>query len=269
MKKIFTLIALVSALPLVSRAQFISMNVPREEAPEFDLGPGLGSDLPSLTHLESLNDLIHEVPRVSWRWDRSVAELSAMQELAYLHERDMRGEGLPSVLQEGFSQNYTDILQALVDDRISEDCGRELMAAHRCLLQNVRQYFTQSRPFFGGIPNADRDKPFIEASAVRIAQLQGRLISMTPMVNPAEAPCDLRTPLLNGHQAWVEELLVWSCHCRRLSGGDIQTIRNRLHWLERAERSYKCDGRLTKYERDQLHFRLIELQRVVVESIRD
>lgn len=249
---------------------------PPGDAEEFTLSDhGLGSELPSLTHLETLNDLVHEVPRVSWRWDRALAELSAVQELAYLHERQMRGEGLPDELREGFSDHYSDILRALVEERVTEAAGRELLCAHRLLLQNARTYFTQSRPVFGAPPNArlaanaSRDQPFVQATAARLKQAQARLVLLS-QPGPGPVPVsDVRTPLLNGHQAWVEELLAWSCHCRSLSGGDIQIIRNRLHRLENAERSYKSDGRLTKYEREQLHRRLIELQRAVVEAIRD
>lgn len=58
----------------------------------------------SQSHANTLNDLLREIPLVVTSWDSQIRRLSAIQEQLYLHERRMRGEGLPPKWRRSFQK---------------------------------------------------------------------------------------------------------------------------------------------------------------------
>ncbi len=210
-----------------------------------------------LTNQLTLNDLIRELPVLSRQKEKSLAEQGAVQELVLLHERKMRGEGLPDLYQAAFSANYSTILEALIDGRIDEASGRQLLQAHRLLLDSVTCW--QAKP--------NRDEAEGEDLLRRLSLTTQQLVDLDKEMGPV--PIEVQTPLINGHQAWIEELLVWGCHCRFLSRGEIGHLRVLASRLERFEGYYKKDGRLTMSERERLHERLIELHRDLIAAVQD
>jgi hypothetical protein len=97
----------------------------------------------SRTNENTLNDLIRELPAISPSWEDQLRKLSAIQEQLYLHERKMRGEGLPFEMAAMFSANYSAILTALVEDRITAEYGREMLSIHRQMLERTRDWLTK------------------------------------------------------------------------------------------------------------------------------
>ncbi len=207
------------------------------------------------TQENTLNDLIRELPLLSYSREAELRRLSAIQELLYLHELKMRGEGLPPELAAAFSSNYSAIIAALVDDRINDEFGRELLSIHRQLLERTHHWLVKPVPdeHFGGevIENIRYFQADLEAKA-------------SPRL---EVPASVRTPVINGYQVWVGELLAWGCECGNLSPGDLGRIRVKADELERFEGYYKKDGVLQPYEREQLHGRFLKLTRETIDLL--
>ena len=82
-----------------------------------------------------------------------------------------------------------------------------------------------------------------------------------------EVPISTRTPLINGYQVWVGELLAWGCEGGGLTVGQRTRIQVSLDQLEYFERVYKKDGRLLPTERDNLHGRLLSLTSRTMEQL--
>jgi hypothetical protein len=184
-----------------------------------------------------------------------VSILSSVQEQVILYERRMRGSDLPEIFQAHLSGNYTAILNALIEDRITEEYGRYLLDIHRQLVDLAYQWASRRNPdeFYG--------KMLIEG----VREISTELVDRSARLS--EVPDGLRTPVLNGHQVWIEELMHWGGGCRRLSLGDLGRLEVHAERLERAERLAKQDGYLTKRERERLHGRMIDLQRLVIEVL--
>lgn len=203
----------------------------------------------------TLNDLIREVPAISPSWEKQLRKLSAIQEQLYLHERKMRGEALPTEVAAMFSENYSVILTALVEDRISAEFGREMLSIHRQMLERARVWLSKKV----------RDENYPNDLAEEIASLRGELDRHA--VALADVPDNLRTPLINGYQVWVGELLSWSEKTGGLNAGEISRIQVKADDLERFEGYFKNDGILQPFEREQLHGRFIQLARETIETI--
>mgnify|MGYP001417970526 CR=1 FL=1 len=209
----------------------------------------------SQTNANTLNDLLREVPLLSTSWDDQIRRLSAIQEQLSLHERRMRGEGLPVEMAVLFSENYSSILSALVEDRISEEAGRELLSLHRQLIEHTHTWLAK--------PVHDERYPL--QLAANVAYFRSELDrSSIPL---AEVSDRLRTPVINGYQAWVGELISWGEAGGELAPGEISRLRTKLADLERFERYYKQDGVLQPYERELLHGRFVKLARETITTV--
>ncbi len=207
------------------------------------------------TNRNTLNDLVREVPAISPSWEKQLRRLSAVQEQLYLHERRMRGEGLPAEMSSLFSEHYTAILAALVEDRITEDYGRELLSIHRQLLERTRHW----------LEKRVREPGYPQELADNLAYFRDELDRDALL--PAEVPEILRTPVVNGYQAWVGELLAWGEESGGLAPGIRSRIRVKLEELERFEGYYKADGVLRPYEIELLHARFLKVSRETIEAI--
>jgi len=208
----------------------------------------------STSHQGTLNDLIRRLPIQSRLRDRELAGLGAAQELAVLHERQMCGEGLPDMLAVSFSGNYSAILSALVDERISRPLGRGLLDAHRRLLADARRWAKLASP------DPSYGENLVESLLEQRAILEQRSIPLL------EIPIAARTPVINGHRVWIEELLVWGGECHYVNRGELSRIALLSQRLERFEGYYKRDGFLSERERSLLHERLIDLQRETIDA---
>ncbi len=217
---------------------------------------GLASPLEvSRTNENTLNDLIRELPAISPSWEEQLRKLSAIQEQLYLHERKMRREGLPLEMSVMFSANYSAILSALVEDRITAEYGRELLSIHRQLLDRTREW----------LGKRVRDESYPDDLAENIAYFRAELDRYS--IALVDVPDNLRTPVINGYQVWVGELLAWGEATGGLTPGEISRIRVKAADLERFEGYFKNDGKLQPFEREQLHGRFIKLARETIETI--
>ncbi len=207
------------------------------------------------TNGNTLNDLIRRLPVLSvWR-EEELRRLSSIQEMLYLHELRMRGEGLPGEVAEVFSENYSAIISALVEDRITEDFGREMLSVHRQLIGRMH--------LWTGKQVRDENFP-VEV----IANLYFFLTELEDNALPlADVSPSARTPVVNVYQAWVGELLAWGRECGGLSAGDVDHIQVKADELERFEGYYKADGVMQEYEREQLHGRFLKLTRETIEIL--
>jgi len=204
------------------------------------------------TNERSLNDLIRELPFLSLQLEKQLRRLSAVQEKLYLHERRMRGEGLPAELAAAFSAHYSAILEALVEDRITEEFGRELLSIHRQLLERTRLWTSQRV----------RNEGFPAEVAANLDYFHGEL--QRHALAPEEVGAPQRTPVINGYQAWLGELIAWGGETGELAPGDLSRIRVKLDELERFEGYYKGDGVLTAHERELLHGRFLQVTRETI-----
>lgn len=209
----------------------------------------------SQTNENTLNDLLREVPLVSTSWDDQIRRLSAIQEQLYLHERKMRGEGLPPEMAALFSANYSAILTALVEDRITEDYGRELLSVHRQLLEYTRLWLGKKV----------RDNQYPQQLDANVGFFRSELDRFS--IPLADVPDQLRTPVINGYQAWIGELISWGEACGELAPGEISRLQTKLDDLERFERYYKQDGVLQPYERELLHGRFVRMARETITTV--
>ena len=207
------------------------------------------------THESSLNDLLRRLPAYSRMRERELASLSAIQERMLVHERRMRGEGLPEAFQSRFSQNYSDIVSAIVDDRITMSYGRELLDVHRQLLDRARCWTERGA----------RDEEYGKVVGLALEELKTELAGNSEPL--AVVPECVRTPVVKGHQLWIEELAQSGASCPTLRLGEIGTLRIMAQRLERFEGYYKRDGHLTRYERENLHERLIDLNRELIDAL--
>ena len=208
------------------------------------------------THDSALNDLIHRLPIISRRQEEELAGLSAVQEQMILHERLMRGEGLPETHREIFSATYDAIVTAIVDDRITMQYGRELLCLHRQLID--RASFWQHAPH--------PDERYGEVIVLALEEIQDELgVNSEPL---SVIPYCVRTPVVKGHLLWVEELMQWGAGCYVLSRGEISRLRLLAARLERFESYYKRDGHLSFRERELLHDRLIDQNRALIDALR-
>ncbi|MCB1062366.1 MAG: hypothetical protein KDN20_05515 [Verrucomicrobiae bacterium] len=210
----------------------------------------------AMTHDSTLNDIVREIPIISWRHKDAIAGLSAIQEQMLLHERKMRGEGLPERHRALFSQNYSTIVTAIVDDRITMCYGRELLDVHRQLL--AKAYDWQRRP--------NPAQEYGDVIILALEELQAELGENSQSL--AMVPECVRTPMVKGHQLWVEEMLQFGSHCRSLSRGELGALRLSAARLERFESYYKRDGHLTRIERQNLHERLLDLNQELIEALK-
>lgn len=85
----------------------------------------------------TLNDLIRRLPMLSTSRETELRKLSSIQEMRYLHELRMRAEGLPAEVATALPTNYGAIISALVEDRITEDFGREMLYIHRQIVDRM------------------------------------------------------------------------------------------------------------------------------------
>lgn len=209
----------------------------------------------SRTNENTLNDLVRELPILSPSWERQLRELSAIQEQLYLFEREMRGEGLPQPLAQAFSIHYNAIVGALIDDRITEEYGRDLLSVHRQLLVKSQEW-TLKRI---------RDEKFPEEV---INNLHFFLLELQEnSLSTLEVPSSVRTPIINGYQVWLGELIAWGCDCNRLSPGARGRIMRKMQILEQFEVAVKKDGYLNRAERDLLHERFLNLTRDTIDIL--
>jgi hypothetical protein len=209
----------------------------------------------SRTNESTLNDLIRELPAISPSWEEQLRKLSAIQEQLYLHERKMRGEGLPFEMAVLFSANYSAILAKLVEDRITADYGREMLSIHRQMLDRTREWLAKRV----------RDESYPDELAENLADFRGQLDRCS--IDLVDVPDSLRTPVINGYQAWLGELLAWGEATGELNPGEISRIQVKASDLERFEGYFKNDSRLQPFEREQLHGRFIKLARETIETI--
>ena len=222
-----------------------SLNLPQTNA---------GETLAS-TESNSLNSLIRRLP-VFIR-SEELRELSAVQEHLVLFERQMRGEGLPEPIATAFSVYYSAVISGLVDERITEEYGRELLSIHRQLLQRTHVWNGK----------VIRDETF---GGEVVKNLRFFIRELDRNAAPrSEVPTSVVTPVVNGYQIWVGELLAWGDHCCGLNPGQLRRISNKVAELERFEYYYKRDGHLNYRERELLHERFIDLTRETIDELRD
>tara|TARA_R110000850_G_scaffold190481_10_gene316578 strand:+ start:948 stop:1682 length:735 start_codon:yes stop_codon:yes gene_type:complete len=207
------------------------------------------------TNENTLNDLVGRLPILFVPNAREAGQLSALQELLVLHELKMRGEGLPEELASALSGNYSAIISALIEDRIPEDYGFALLSYHRGLLNESYEWMGRR----------DRDDAeagkIIETLQFYREELNGNAISLW------DVPDSLRTPVINGYQVWVNELLNWGCDCRQLSPGNLSRVGVLADELARFEGYYKRDGVVHPYEREQLHGRFLKITLKTIEIL--
>jgi hypothetical protein len=204
------------------------------------------------TNENTLNDLVRNLPFLSISREDELQRLSAIQELLYLYERKMRGEGLPPEMAERFSANYSAILSALVDDRVTEEFGREMLYTHRQLIEKSHEW----------LGKRIRDENFPVELIANLNFFQTQLFEMA--IPLQDVSPSIRTPIINGYQTWLGELLAWGCERGNLTAGDISRIEVKADELERFEGYYKKDGVLQPYEREQLHARFLKLTRETI-----
>lgn len=219
--------------------------------------PLLATAVPEIarTNENTLNDLFKKIPVLTPIYDKPLRRLSAVQEQLYLYELRMRGEGLPADLAVLFSRNYSSILRALVEDRICEERGRELLSIHRQLVEHTHEW----------LGKRVRNENYPNELVLNLNYFQTEL---DESALPLEAiSTELRTPVINGYQAWVGELLAWGETCGELSAGDLNRIRVKANELERFECQYKSDGVLQEYERELLHGRFLHLTKETIEVV--
>lgn len=203
----------------------------------------------SRTNRWTLNDLIRELPPISPSRDRELRRLSALQEGLYLHELRMRGEGLPQSLRQAFQANYEAVVEAYVADRLPLADAKERLALHRQLLARTE----------GWLRSRVRDEGF-PAEVLADLERFGRDLEARALC-PTQVPDSLRTPLVNGYQIWLAELVAWGRESGALSPGASGRLEAAARRLELFESGWKADGRLTSRERELLHARLVDLSR--------
>ena len=209
----------------------------------------------SRTNENTLNDLIREVSILSPSRERELRELSSIQEQLYLYEREMRGEGLPQPLAKAFSIHYEAIVNALVEDRITDEYGRDLLSVHRQLLERS-QLWTGKKI---------RDEGFPEQV---INNLHFFLLELKENSLPLfEVSPSVRTPVINGYQVWLGELVAWGSECNHLSPGIRGRIMREIQILENFETAVKRDGVLNRTERELLHERFLNLSRDTIDLL--
>ncbi len=207
------------------------------------------------TESNSLNNLIRRLP-VFIR-SEELRELSVIQEHLVLFEREMRGEGLPEPIATAFSVYYSAVISALLDERITEEYGRELLSIHRQLLHRTHVWnakLVRDETFGGEV---------VENLRYFIRELDRNAAPR------CEVPPSVVTPVVNGYQVWVGELLAWGDYCCGLNPGQLRRISHRVAELERFEYYYKRDGHLNYRERELLHERFIDLTRETIDELRD
>ena len=207
------------------------------------------------TNGNTLNDLIRRLPVLSTTREAELRKLSSIQEMLFLHELRMRGEGLPAEVAVALSTNYGAIISALVEDRITEDFGREMLHIHRQIVDRMHAWTGKK------IRDENFPVEVVQNLHFFLAQLKENALPLSE-VSPS-----LRTPVVNGYQVWVGELLAWGCHCGVLSPGEIGHIQVKADELERFEGYYKADGVMQEYERELLHGRFLKLTRETIEII--
>ncbi|MCB1077701.1 MAG: hypothetical protein KDM64_07740 [Verrucomicrobiae bacterium] len=242
-----TILGVSLSLAPLGRAAVVSTGSP------VDLG---GFASVSLTQGATLNDLVRRLPILSRAHEEDLAGLSAVQERMLIHERRMRGEGLPAEYQQLFSDNYTAIVTAIIDDRITMRYGRELLCVHRQLLDRA----------YGWNETANKDAHYGEVVILALKDLREELDTKAEPL--AVVPECVRTPVVKGHLLWIEELLQADCYCRVLSRGELGAQRVMAQRIERFEGYYKRDLHLTRIERENLHERLIDLNRELIDALR-
>lgn len=207
------------------------------------------------TDRNTLNDLLEEVPLYSRQREMQIRRLSSVQEQLVVFEEEMRGEELPEPLSSAFSIYYSAVMAALVDDRISEEEGRDALFIHRQLLDRTHLWMNKR------IRDEDFPQKVIQNLHFFLTELED---SATPRnrVSP-----EIRTPVINGYQFWVGELLAWGERCGHLNPGQLSRIAVSMGNLERIECLYKRDGVLYRHERDDLHRRFIDLTRLTIELV--
>ncbi|MCB1229092.1 MAG: hypothetical protein KDN19_02435 [Verrucomicrobiae bacterium] len=210
----------------------------------------------SQSNESSLNDAIRYLPRLGRGYEDALPELSALQEHLLVHERKMRGEGLPESHRRQFAANYQAIVTAIVDDRITMAYGRELLDVHRQLLDKAYAWQRRLNP----------DPHYGEVIILGLEEIRDELVNNAEPL--AVVPECVRTPIIKGHLLWIEELIHSSCHCRALNAGELNRLRIKAARLERFEFAYKRNGHLTCVEREQLHERLLDLNRELFDSLR-
>ncbi len=206
------------------------------------------------TNGNTLNDLFHRVPVISPAYDKPLRRVSAVQEQLYTFERKMRGEGLPAEMAALLSRNYGAILDALVDDRISEEQGRELLSIHRQLVDHTQVWMTKRI----------RNENYPTELRLNLEYFHQEMErSALPLF---EVPDEIKTPVINGYQAWLGELVAWG-ECGNLAPGEIEGLRVKADELERFEQGFKADGVLQPFERELLHGRFLHLTRETIEVV--
>ena len=207
------------------------------------------------TNENSLNDLIGRVAFLPLPDGKDLRRLSAIQEQLVLYERDMRGEGLPEGLAKAFSIHYSAVIAALVDDRIDDEYGRDLLSVHRQLLARTRQWAC----------HPGRDEDFAKEVVKNLLYFVRELDEES--LEPHEVPPGIRTPVINGYQVWLGELLAWGCETGAILAYDARVLQVKLDVLEQRECAFKRDGVLYPRELDLLHERFLELTQETIERV--
>jgi hypothetical protein len=253
----FTLFRSAAAIWALGLGSSFSTNVPAATAAISSPLQADGFVGVATTQESALNDLVRRLPIISRAYEQDLAGLSAIQEMMLVHERRMRGEGLPTNLQKLFSDSYSAIVTAIVDDRITMCYGRELLDVHRQLLG--RAFAWNKTP----VKNAD----YGEVLALAINEMGEELATNAEPL--ATVPECVRTPAVKGHLLWIEEFFQASgCGRPFISRGRMGNLRLMAQRLERFEGYYKRDLHLTRIERENLHARLIELNRELIDTLR-
>ena len=198
-------------------------------------------DLAGLTKRNTLNDLLGRVTYIPVPPQRDLIKLSRIQEELLVYERRMNGEGLPPVFQKAFSVFYGVIRDAIVEERIDDEYGRDILSVHRQLLERTHLWQATRNP----------DPEFGKEMLRNLLHFVRELDANSR--KDSEISLSEKTPLINGYQVWMGELIAWGCECNGLNAGLRSRLEVQLRNLEHYEELYKRDGHLCPNEREHLH----------------
>lgn len=226
--KILTLLLLVSATSFLSAGYY----------------PDAGS-----TTRNTLNDLLGRVTYLPVPPEDELVALSRIQEELVVFEKRMHGDGLPPIFAKAFSLHYGEIRDALIEDRIDEDYGRDLLSIHRQLLDRTHRWLASPHP----------DPAFGEEMLENLVFFAKELRANSVVID--DHGTGYATPMVNGYQLWLNELIAWASECHGLNAGLISRLSVQLRNLEYYEAIYKRDGIVYPNEHEHLHERFLDVAR--------
>lgn len=208
------------------------------------------------TQRNTLHDLLGRVTYIPVPPQKDLVKLSRIQEELLVFERRMNGEGLPPVFEKAFSVFYCAVRDAIVEERIDDAYGQDLLSVHRQLLERTHLWQAQRNP----------DPEFGKEMLRNLLHFVRELDANSR--KDSEISYSEKTPLINGYQVWLGELIAWGCECNGLNAGLVSRLRVQARNLEHFEEIYKRDGHLCPNERDHLHKQLLRVSEETFKILR-